>query len=103
MPAITQNRIETAWADPETYTVRIGWRNGAETVASFKHLIGQGVFENLRDPEFFQQVKPDRDGRVLTWPGEIDVSSDGLWFSAHPEDISEEGRAYYSRFFAPDT
>jgi Protein of unknown function (DUF2442) len=86
MPGPLNNHIASAIADPQTHTVRLTWRNGAITTAQFGRLVGQGVFEAFRDPAFFAKVDIRRNGRVLTWPGELDFCADALWFEAHPED-----------------
>lgn len=99
MPRPTENRIVSAAPDAASRTVRLKWRNGAETVAEFGALVGKGVFGAFSDPAFFEQVEVGDDGYSLRWPRGLDFSADALWFEAHPEDnpfrqdASSTGRA----------
>ena len=90
MADLTENRILRATPHSSNYTVRLAWHDGAETVAKFKHLVGHGVFERLRDPAFFEQVSIEQDGRVLAWPDGIDFCADALWLAANPDDAPAE-------------
>jgi hypothetical protein len=86
MPPSLENRIVSAVPDTKTCSVRLRWRNGAETVAEFGPLVGSGVFAAFADPDFFEQVDVSEGGYALHWPGGLDFAADALWFEAHPED-----------------
>jgi hypothetical protein len=86
MNAPLDYRIVEAIAEPASYSVRLRWASGAETVATFAHLVGKGVFASLADQAFFSKAAVGARGRTLTWPGDIDFCADALWFEAHPED-----------------
>jgi hypothetical protein len=89
MPKVLDNIITGAVADPKTYTVAVTWANGAQTVNSFRHLIGKGVMAALTDPAIFAQVHVGERGRSLEWPGEIDFCADALWFETHPAEAPQ--------------
>ncbi len=86
MPQPLENVIVDAVPDGKTWSVRLGWANGAATVSSFRHLLGRGVMRRLAEPGFFAQVQVGDRGRTLVWPGDIEFCADALWFEAHPED-----------------
>ena len=92
MPQPLENVITGAMADPAAYTVALRWANGAETVNSFRHLLGKGVMKQLAEPAFFVHVAVGEQGRSLVWPGEIDFCADALWFQAHPGDNPHRDR-----------
>jgi hypothetical protein len=95
MTALIENRIEKAVADPSTFTVRLMWKNGHETFARFGHLVKSGVFEPLSHPDVFNQVRVEREGRALTWPGDIEFCADALWYEANPGDVPENLAPYF--------
>lgn len=95
MADILENQIEAAEPNADTYTIRLTWRNGNHTVAEFGHLVGHRVFEPLRDPQFFNCVTIQQNGRVLAWPNAIDFCADALWFQAHPRDIPDDLVPFY--------
>jgi len=90
MPNVLDNVIIAAAADPKTYGVVVTWANGETTAISFRHLVGNGVFAALAEPEVFARVQVGERGRSLEWPGEIDFCADALWFEAHPEDAPRQ-------------
>jgi len=90
MPKVLENIIVKAVPDSAAYTVDLTWQNSQRTVASFRHLLGRGVFVRLGDPAFFSRVSIGERGRSLEWPGELDFCADALWFEAHPEDAPTE-------------
>jgi hypothetical protein len=97
MPAILENVITRAVADPGTHRVILTWANGATTVNHFDRLVGKGVLAALADPLLFAQVRIGERGRSLEWPGEIDFCADALWFEAHPEDAPEHASLEQAR------
>ena len=90
MPKVLDNIIVAAEPDPETYSVKLTWANGATTVNRFDHLVGKGVFAAFPDPAFFAQVRVGERGRSLEWPGELDFCADALWFETHPADAPQK-------------
>ena len=87
MPGLLKNRIESATPLPDGRRVSLRWVGGAETSVDMAPLIARGgVFAVLSDPALFAAVTVGPRGRSLTWPGELDLDADALWFEAHPTD-----------------
>jgi hypothetical protein len=66
------------------YKLIVQFADWSVRTVDLSHLIDQdnpGVFENLRDRSFFNQVRV-LDG-VVTWPGEIDLASDAMYERTH--------------------
>jgi hypothetical protein len=93
MSKVLDNVITAAKPDPVSHTVVLTWANGETTVASFRDLVGKGVFAAFADPTFFAQTRVGDGGRSLEWPGGLDFCADALWFEAHPEDAPEGQRS----------
>ncbi len=51
--------------------------NGSVDVSEWIHR--GGVFEQLRDPSFFEKAYIDPDWKVICWPGEIDIAPEALY------------------------
>jgi len=81
-----QSAVPTTSPDPDKLSVALRWRNWATSVASFRHLAGEGIFVAFNDPVFFARAAVGERGRSLEWPGDIDFRADALWFDSHPED-----------------
>lgn len=77
--------IATAIARPD-HTIEITWSDGAKAVVDFLPFFDRGGwFSPLRDPDYFVAnmiILPD--GAGLTWPEEINYSSDLLRQDAFP-------------------
>lgn len=60
---------------PLALTVRLV--DGTEGTVRFEPSHLTGVFESLRDPEIFRQVRVD--GGAVGWPGDIDLAPDAMY------------------------
>lgn len=58
-------------------TLKIKFSDGTVGRAIFKIEDLTGVFEPLKDPNFF--AKAFIDHGVITWPGEIDIAPDAMY------------------------
>jgi hypothetical protein len=67
---------------PLTLTVK--FQDGTLGKVMFKTESLYGVFEPLKDPDFFKQVFID--GDAVAWPGEVDVAPDAMY-----EEIRQHG------------
>lgn len=63
----------------------VWFADGLQGVVEFRHSHLYGVFEKLKDPEFFARIRVE-DGFV-SWPGEIDLAPDAMY-----EAIRRDGR-----------
>lgn len=57
-------------------TLFVRFKDGVEGTVEFANSFFYGVFEKLKDPKEFRQVKVV-DGFV-TWPGELDLAPDAM-------------------------
>ena len=83
--------IRNAVAHPD-HTVTITWSDGVTGVVDFLPIIDRGGwFTPLRDSDYFASTMTVLPGGVgLTWPEEIDYSSDGLRRDAFPNGLPLE-------------
>lgn len=83
--------IASAVAHPD-HRVTITWSDGAHGVVNFTPCIDKGgLFAALQDAEYFvREMRVLRDGIRLTWPNEVDFSSDGLRQDAFPKEDTGE-------------
>src|SRR5580658_9731433 len=84
---------EIAQAVPHPdHTVTVTWSDGARADVSFATFLEKGgVFEALRDPDYFvREMRLLRGGIGLTWPNEVDFSADGLRQDAFPTESTGE-------------
>jgi hypothetical protein len=62
------------------YHLHLTFDDGVEgEVDVAKLVVFEGVFEPLRDPEFFRQVTVNRELGVICWPNEADLDTDVLY------------------------
>lgn len=62
------------------YKLKIKFNNGEEGIYDCAPLLDFGVFKELKDIHYFQQVKV-RDGTVV-WPHEQDICPDTLYLDS---------------------
>jgi hypothetical protein len=62
------------------YRLHLRFEDGVEGVVDLApHLSFQGVFEPLRDPAYFAQVRVDADLGTVAWPNRADLDPDVLY------------------------
>ena len=62
------------------YRLHLQFEDGVEGVVNLApHLSFRGVFEPLRDPAYFAQVRVDADLGTVTWPNGADLDPDVLY------------------------
>ena len=65
------------------YRIELVFDDGKRGVVDFsKYLDRGGVFERLKEPEFFRSFTVDRELGVITWGGEIDIAPETLYAEA---------------------
>ncbi|NEV62167.1 DUF2442 domain-containing protein [Thiorhodococcus minor] len=72
-------RVKAVSACPD-YKLHIQFTNGEQGVYDCTHLLGFGVFSELRDRHYFQQARV-ADGTVA-WPHEQDICPDTLYLDS---------------------
>jgi hypothetical protein len=68
------------------YRLRLTFEDGLVGDVSFEGREWRGVFEPLRDPAYFGQVRVDPEGGTIAWPNGVDIAPETLYDEArqHP-------------------
>lgn len=68
------------------YRLQIRYEDGVEGVVDLSGLLSfRGVFEPLKDPSFFSQVRVDAELGTVTWPNGADIDPDVLYARLVPD------------------
>jgi hypothetical protein len=72
----------------EGCTVRVRFEDGTTGDLDLSYLLDYGgVFEPLRNPEFFAQLRADTEAGTIVWPNEADIAPETLY--AHAQRRTE--------------
>jgi hypothetical protein len=72
------------------YRIELTFENGRRGIVDFsKYLSRGGVYERLRDPEFFRSFKVNEELGVLTWGDEVDIAPETLYSEATGEPLPD--------------
>jgi hypothetical protein len=65
------------------YVVHVRFEDGtaADVDLSYLHDRG-GVFEPLKDPQFFKELRADREAGTIVWPNDADIAPETLYAHA---------------------
>ena len=68
--------------------------DGTVGEVDFAERAWHGVFGPLRDPQFFAQVRVDRDAGTIAWPNGVDMAPEPLYEQArrHPAEHDPSAR-----------
>jgi hypothetical protein len=67
----------------EGYAVHVRFEDSTSADLDLSYLLDYGgVFEPLRDPEYFRQLKADSDAGTIVWPNEADIAPETLYAHA---------------------
>lgn len=71
-------------AEPaEEYVVRVRFQDGLAADVDLAYLLDYGgVFEPLRDLDYFRQLRADPEAGTIVWPNEADVAPETLYARA---------------------
>ncbi|TMK39801.1 MAG: DUF2442 domain-containing protein [Actinobacteria bacterium] len=62
------------------YTVRVDFEDGTTGDIDLSYLLDYGgVFEPLRDPDYFRRLRVDRQAGTIVWPNQADVAPETLY------------------------
>jgi hypothetical protein len=62
------------------YVVFLRFEDGLEAEVDFSYLLDYGgVFEPLRDVEYFRKLQIDEFGVTIAWPNEADIAPETLY------------------------
>lgn len=69
------------------YTVHVRFEDGAAADVDLSYLVEYGgVFEQLRDRDYFRQLRADRAAGTIVWPNEADIAPETLY--AHAQRVA---------------
>ena len=72
------------------YRLQITFEDGRFGIVDFAEFIKKGgVFEKLRDLDFFKTFTIDPELKVITWGGEIDIAPETLYSKATGDPLPE--------------
>jgi hypothetical protein len=67
----------------EGYTVHVRFEDGTTADIDLSYLIDYGgVFEPLRDPTYFAQLRADAEAGTIIWPNNADIAPETLYAHA---------------------
>lgn len=67
----------------EGYVVNVRFEDGLTADVDLSHLLDYGgVFEPLRDPEYFRQLRADPEAGTIVWPNKADIAPETLYAHA---------------------
>lgn len=69
----------------EPYVVRVLFADGEVRDVDIEPLLDGPVFQTLRDPERFKEVKVDEYGETIAWPNGADLDPEVLYGTEKPE------------------
>ncbi len=65
------------------YRVRVRFEDGTSAEVDLSHLLDYGgVFEPLRDPDYFRRLRADPEAGTIVWPNEADIAPETLYAQA---------------------
>jgi Protein of unknown function (DUF2442) len=63
--------------------VRVRFEDGTAADVDLSYLLAYGgVFEPLRDPEFFRRLRADHQAGTIVWPNDADIAPETLYAAA---------------------
>ena len=72
----------------DNYRLRLRFGDGIEGVVDLSSTLSfRGVFEPLRDPSFFRQVRVDPELGTVIWPNGADLDPDVLYANVTGQEI----------------
>ena len=72
------------------YYLILEFDSGEYRVINFEFFLEGPMFEPLKDPAFFRQVKADPEAGTVVWPNGADMCPDVLYAKSVPLKLPEE-------------
>jgi hypothetical protein len=85
-------------AEPlEAYSVRLRFEDGTTGEVDLSYLLEYGgVFQPLRDPDYFGQLRADSEAGTIVWPNGADIAPETLYAHAQGVDSSHRVTSVWS-------
>lgn len=78
----------TAVEPLNNFKLRVTLSNGKKGIFDVSRFIGEGVFQELKDPVYFRRVYVDYD--TVVWPHEQDIDPELIEMELQPESVSSK-------------
>jgi Protein of unknown function (DUF2442) len=73
----------------EDYSVHVHFEDGLIADVDLSYLLGYGgVFEPLRDLEYFRQLRADGEAGTIVWPNAADIAPETLYAHAQRRAVA---------------
>jgi hypothetical protein len=70
-------------APVDGYVVRVRFEDGTAADVDLSYMLEYGgVFEPLRDPEYFRRLRADHEAGTIVWPNDADIAPETLYAAA---------------------
>ena len=67
----------------DRHMVHVRFEDGLAADVDLSYLLDYGgVFEPLRDPEYFRQLRADSEAGTIVWPNQADIAPETLYARA---------------------
>jgi Protein of unknown function (DUF2442) len=67
----------------EGYAVHVRFEDSTSADVDLSYLLDYGgIFEPLRDPEYFRKLRADPNAGTIVWPNEADIAPETLYARA---------------------
>ena len=74
----------------KNFLIEIKFLNGKSGIVNLEEYKNKGgIFSKFNDPEFFKNVKLNKEFGVLTWDNEIDIAPETIYSLATGEPLPE--------------
>ena len=71
------------------YTVHVRFEDGLSADVDLSYLLDYGgVFEPLRDPEYFRRLRADGEAGTIVWPNDADIAPETLYAHAQRQTVA---------------
>lgn len=71
------------------YVVYVRFEDGTAADVDLGYLVEYGgVFEPLRDAEYFRQLRADAEAGTIVWPNSADIAPETLYARARGHDVA---------------
>ncbi len=76
----------------DRYAVRVRFEDGTAADVDLSYLLDHGgVFEPLRDPAYFAQLRADAEASTIVWPNDADIAPETLYAQAQQRAAAAAG------------
>ena len=72
------------------YRLKLTFTNGEKGVYDCRHLLTFGVFDELREEEYFRQARAE--GGTVVWPHEQDICPDTLYLESEKQPFTSQAK-----------